>query len=212
MRRQSSWMLGRSRHSGASERARTAVRAILAKLKRAYFATTRETWETWSRSRYHRSSESSSFCALLVRHRAARTTTVPAGCSSASGSQRSTSLADRRRSYAEHNAWGDQYIRIRASQPHTGRLTPGQLESTPGTRCYGWGTPRSLDPAVRPDGGSTKPRDPGTPPSRPAPLVRIDPGVLVRNDPPLSGVVFGDGGRRREEETSLLEVSALVSA
>jgi len=36
--------------------------------------------------------------------------------------------------------------------------------------------------------------------------------VLVRNDPPLSGVVFGDGGRRREEETSLLEVSALVSA
>jgi len=45
-----------------------------------------------------------------------------------------------------------------------------------------------------------------------APLVRIDPGLLVRNDPPLSGAVFGDGGRRREEETSLLEVSALVSA
>ncbi len=46
----------------------------------------------------------------------------------------------------------------------------------------------------------------------PAPLVRIDPGLLVRNDPALSGVVFGDGGCRREEETSLLEVSALVSA
>jgi len=43
-----------------------------------------------------------------------------------------------------------------------------------------------------------------------APLVRIDPRALVRNDPPLSGVVFGDRGRRREEETSLLEVSALV--
>jgi hypothetical protein len=46
----------------------------------------------------------------------------------------------------------------------------------------------------------------------PAPLVRIDPGVLVRNDPPRGGVMFGDGGCRREEEASLLEVSALVSA
>jgi hypothetical protein len=45
-----------------------------------------------------------------------------------------------------------------------------------------------------------------------APLVRIDPGLLGRKDPPLSGVVFGDGGRRREEEASLLEVPALVSA
>ena len=47
---------------------------------------------------------------------------------------------------------------------------------------------------------------------KPAPLVRIDPGLLVRNDPPLSGAVFGDGGCRREKEASLLEVSALVSA
>ena len=45
-----------------------------------------------------------------------------------------------------------------------------------------------------------------------APLVRIDPGVLVRNDPPLSGMVVGDGRYRRAEETSLLEVSALVSS
>ena len=44
-----------------------------------------------------------------------------------------------------------------------------------------------------------------------APLVRIDPGLLVRNDPLLSGMVVGDRGCRREEETSVLEMSALVS-
>jgi hypothetical protein len=47
--------------------------------------------------------------------------------------------------------------------------------------------------------------------ANPAPLVRIDPGLLVRNDPPLSEGV-GDRGCRRAKEAPLLKVSALVSA
>jgi hypothetical protein len=48
---------------------------------------------------------------------------------------------------------------------------------------------------------------------RAATLVRIDPGLLGRNDPAVRWQdAVSDRGRRCEEEATMLEVPALVSA
>jgi hypothetical protein len=44
--------------------------------------------------------------------------------------------------YAEQGAGRDQYIRICASCADViGRVARGELETTPGIKCYGWGVP-----------------------------------------------------------------------